>query len=176
MMTEYSQKYFLPSGTLKLFQSILDGEEEGKFIYKTKATKNVFYLDDDSTEEKEGQILAIEHDRWKEYQRQQEEIEIEELFTEMLEDRSLKIDYEVLICKELFNRNWKGISKKNQKFILNHIRTVSSEVLLRKQMEVLDEFLNEGIQFSKIRNNNKRTAQATKILLKRVAQRLNEKQ
>ena len=175
MMSAYDKKYFLPGGTLKLFQSILEGEEEGRFLYKTKVSKGVFYLDDDSTEEKEAQILTIEHDRWKEYKRQKEEISIEELFVEMLNDRQLTINYEVLICKELFNRNWKGISKQNQKFILDHIRTVASEVLLRKQMEVLDEFLSEGIQFSKIRNNNKRTAQATKILLKRVAQRLNEK-
>lgn len=174
MMTEYSQKYFLPSGTLKLFQSILEGEEEGKFVYKTKASKGIFYLDDDSTEEREAKILQIEHDRWKKYEQEQEEIELKELFVEMIEDRLLKLDYEKLICKEIFNRNWRGMSKKNQTFIINHIRTVASEVLLRKQMQVLDEFLNEGIQFSKIRNNNKRTAQATKVLLKRVAQRLNE--
>ena len=175
MMSDYSKKYWLPSGTLKLFQSILDGEEEGKFVYKTKASKGIFYLDDDTTEEKEATILSIEYDRWREFERQQQSIEIQDLFTEML-DRQLKLDYEKLICKELFNSNFKRMSKKNQKFILDHIRTVSSDVLLSKQMQVLNEFLNEGIQFSKIRNNSQRTAQATKILLKRVAQRLNEKQ
>ena len=175
MMTNYAQKYWFPTGNLKLWQSILEGEEEGKFVYKTKASKGIFYLDDDSTEEKEGQILAIEHDRWKEYERQQQEIEIEELFVEMLDDRALKIDYEILICKELFNRNWRGISKKNQKFIINHIRAVASEVLLRKQMQVLDEFLNEGIQFSKIRNNSQRTAQATRTALKRISKQLNKR-
>lgn len=176
IMSEYARKYFLPSGTLKLFQSILEGEEEGLFVYKTKASKGIFYLDDDSTEEKEAQILKIEHDRWDEYERQQQEIEIKDLFFEMINDRALKIDYEKLICHEIFNRNWRGMSKKNQKFIIDHIRSVASDVLLSKQMQVLDEFLNEGIQFSKIRNNSQRTAQATKILLKRVAQRLNEKQ
>ena len=176
MISAYADKYFLPSKTLKLWQSILEGEPEGKFVYKTKVSKCVFYLDDDTTEEKEAQILAIEHDRWKEYERQQQEIEIQELFFEMINDRALKIDYEKLICHEIFNRNWRGMSKRNQKFILDHIRTVSSDVLLSKQMQVLNEFLNEGIQFSKIRNNSQRTAQATKTILKRIAQRLNEKQ
>ena len=172
MMSDYSKKYWLPSGTLKLWQSILEGEEEGKYIYHTKTSKCLFYLNDDTTEEKEAKILKIEHDRWEAYEREQQEIEIEELFVEML-DRHLKIDYEKLICHEIFNRNWRGMSKRNQKFIIDHIRSVSEGVLLKKQLEVLNEFLDEGIQFSKIRNNSQRTAQATKILLKRVAQRLN---
>lgn len=173
MISGYADKYFFPSKTLKLWQSILDGEEEGKFIYKTKASKCIFYLDDDSTEEKEATILSIEYDRWREFERQQQSIEIQDLFTEML-DRQLKLDYEKLICKELFNSNFKRMTKQNQKFIIDHIRSVASERLLNKQMQVLNEFLNEGVQFSKIRNNSQRTAQATKILLKRVAQRLNE--
>ena len=175
VMSSYARKYFLPSGTLKLFQSILEGEEEGKFIYKTKVSKAVFYLDDDSTEEKEAQILTIEHDRWKEYQRQQEEIEIEELFIEMLKDRQLKIDYSVLICKEIFNQNFRRMSKKNQEFIIDHIRSVSEGILLKNQMEVLSEFLTNGVQFAKLQDNHKRTAQATRTVLKRISKRLNEK-
>ena len=175
VMSSYARKYFLPSGTLKLFQSILEGEEEGKFIYKTKVSKAVFYLDDDSTEEKEAQILTIEHDRWKEYQRQQEEIEIEELFIEMLKDRQLKIDYSVLICKEIFNQNFRRMSQKNQEFIIDHIRSVSEGILLKNQMEVLSEFLTNGVQFAKLQDNHKRTAQATRTVLKRISKRLNEK-
>lgn len=175
MMTNYANTYFFPRKNLKLWQSILDGqEEEGKFVYKTKVTKGVFYLDDDSTEEKEAQILDIEHSRWKEYERQQREVNIEELFTEMLEDRHLTINYQALICKELFNRNFKAMSKKNQQFILEHIRAVASEVLLRNQMEVLEEFLTNGVQFAKIQDNHKRTAQATRTVLKRISKRLNK--
>ena len=175
IMTEYSQKYFLPSGTLKLFQSILEGEEEGKFIYKTKASKGIFYLDDDSTEEKEAQILAIEYDRWREFERQQQSVNIEELFIEMLEDRALKLDYEKLLCKEMFNQNFKGMCEKNQNFIINHVRTVASDVLLKNQMQVLEEFLTNGVQFAKLQDNPKRTAQATRTVLKRISKRLNEK-
>lgn len=174
MMSSYANKFFLPSGTLKLFQSIHEGEEEGKFVYKTKTSKCLFYLDDDSTEEREAQILDIEYNRWKEFEREQQEIEIDELFFEML-DRQLKIDYTVLICKELFNKNFKGMSKKNQKFIIDHIRSVSEGILLRNQMQILEEFLTNGVQFAKLQDNPKRTAQATRTALKRISKRLNEK-
>ena len=175
MMTEYARKYFLPAKTLKLWQSILDGEEEGKFVYKTSTSKAVFYLDDDSTEEKESIILSIEYNRWREFEKQQQSVNIEELFIEMLEDRALKLDYTKLICKELFNRNWKGMTKKNQEFILNHIRVVAKETLLKNQMQVLEEFLTNGVQFAKIQDNPKRTAQASRTVLKRISKRLNER-
>lgn len=175
IMSEYARKYFLPAKTLKLWQSILDGEEEGKFVYKTSTSKAVFYLDDDSTEEKESIILSIEYNRWREFERQQQSVNIEELFIEMLEDRALKLDYTKLICKELFNRNWKGMTKKNQEFILNHIRVVAKETLLKNQMQVLEEFLTNGVQFAKLQDNPKRTAQATRTALKRISKRLNKR-
>lgn len=174
LMSGYARKYFLPSGTLKLFQSTLEGDEEGKFIYKTKISTGIFYLDDDSTEEKESIILSIEYDRWREFERQQQEVNIQELFTEML-DRQLKLDYEKLLCKEIFNRNWKGMSQKNQKFIIDHIRSVSEGILLRNQMQILEEFLTNGVQFAKLQDNPKRTAQATRTVLKRISKRINEK-